>query len=233
LKLILQYYKELVEYSKNYKDSIKNSVFTPDILCLSFSKFQSYDRLERIQLKEDPKRLRYPIYQTKARLEVVRELNSYIEENFNYFIQMNGLYGVGKSFTLADFVIKARLETLEKNEKRDTNKILNLFVYLYLKKLDEREYVKYLVHEIVYACMPLIHKEIDILVNEKYDEIEKVDPTVFTDEKSLLNLIFSLCEFEKKEFPVSVFQEIIRILKKKVQCQICICCRSNQWNKKS
>ena len=96
---------------------------------------------------------------------------------------------------------------------------MNLFVYLYLKKSDERWYVEYLVNEIVYACMPLIHKEIDILVNKKYDEIEKVDPTVFTDEKSLLNLIFSLCDFRKKNFPVSVFEEIIKILKKKYKAR--------------
>jgi len=215
-KIILQYYYELVEFSKNYKDSIKDCAFIADILCLSYSRFQSYDRLKKIDyVKKNEGRSKYQIYQTKARLEVVRKLNSYIEEDSNQFIQLNGLYGVGKSFTLADFVMKARLETLKEIENRDSNKILNLFVYLYLKKSDEKKYVEYLVNEIVYACMPLIHKEIDILVNKKYDEIEKVGPTNFTDKKSLLNLIFSLCQFNYNEFPVSVLKEIIQMINEK------------------
>ena len=217
-KLILEYYNELVEFSKNYEVSIKDSVFIPEILCLSYTKFQSSDRLEKINyVKESKRRQKYHIYQTKARLEVVKKLNSYIEQDFNEFIQLNGLYGVGKSFTLADFVIKGRLQTLKDLENRDSKKTLNLFVYLYLKKSDEGSYVEYLVNEIIYACMPFIHKEIDILLNEKYDEIE--DPAIFTDKKSLLNLIFSLCQFSYKDFPVSVFNEIIQTLKEKYKAR--------------
>ena len=65
--------------------------------------------------------------------------------------------------------------------------------------------------------MPFIQKEIDILINKKYYEIE--DPAIFTDKKSLLNLIFSLCQFSYKDFPVSVFNEIIQTLKEKYKAR--------------
>ena len=105
-----KYYKELVYIKDDYKSLTEKLIFSFDIRSITMNEYEYGNRMEFF-LPEKPGSVRSSInvFQTKARNKLIEDLNMTIRELKQGIIQLNGLYGVGKSYSLADFVVKSRV----------------------------------------------------------------------------------------------------------------------------
>jgi hypothetical protein len=207
----------------NYEEFTKDLIFMANVNCLSAIPYQYQKRIEIVPYSR-PGSLtssHIKIIQTKARNDLIQRLTNTLDQDFFGIVQLNGLYGIGKSYTLADFVIKSRVQTLRQLENRDPRKRLNIFVYLYLNQKDEDKYLHYFREELIYACYPLIKNELDYLTKKIYEFRENVDYDALYDTNSLINLLFSLFE-HTYEIPNSIFDQIKEILRKKYGARLVI-----------
>jgi len=162
------------------------------------------------------------VFQTKARNDLILKLNTTIKELQNGIIHLNGPYGVGKSYSLANFVVKSRVQTQKELENRNPNQPLHLFMYAYLNRKFEKEYIYHFRTDLLYACYPLIKNELDYILNRDSNQNSNIDYESLFDKKSLINLLFSLFKFTNKKLIPEIFNEILDVLEVKYNARLVV-----------
>lgn len=156
------------------------------------------------------------IFDSGIRKRILKNIEENIQKGKT--IQVSGLSGLGKSYTLIDYVIKQRIKLKNQLNENDTSQKF-IPLYFYFNSKNENEFMEYFKFELFYSLYPFFKDECTKYISNSEVDIKK---------ETLFNLVLKLFittspkeiqDLLKKE---EVFKKILYILQNEFNAKLVV-----------
>jgi hypothetical protein len=217
--------EEKINIGYSYLEDVEKEIqqnkteFSVNLFSISPNDYYSKERFDFLKYntgkeEKNHKLKKYiTIYDTEQRRKIIKEIEDKIKNN--RILQVCGVSGMGKSYTLIDFVIKQRIKFLQQL-KSNSEGTKFVPMYFYLNQTEENYFFDYFKEELFYSIFPLIKDE--------YNQI-KSDENLPIEENSLLFLILKLFNTNVINFMDSIqniFEKILAIINEKYEVKLVV-----------